>query len=415
MEMVKLKMRTIYKSFLSFIAFLIVVASTLGIAYLFYDKVLESASDIEVTGALSINYMDGKIIDVATEETIRFSITNSGDNVIYYNIGFLQVRGNGSYKLKYGDTIINEGELKSIDEISTDYVSIDIGETKVYSLEIYNNSDKNLKGILNIRNKEGKTITFADTILNNIPASESALTKVGDEIAIENEGLIKSFDDIGVSYYFRGNVINNYVSFANLTWRIVRINGDGTVRMVLDGVTDSLTTYYNENNGNFSYNNSTLESYLNSWFELNLTEYTDYIANTKFCNDINHDELYNYNSYVRIITNKIPTLNCLGNSFSSNIGAMTIDEVVLAGANTTNSNQSYYLYNPNIGSMWYTMTGAKGTENSINMFMVDENGKLLTTTNGNLYRNIRPVINLIKNTEVIGNGTIEEPYRILEK
>jgi len=413
--MVKLKMRTIYKSFLSFIAFLIIVASALGIAYLFYDKVIETDSDIEVTGSLSINYMDGKKIDVSTEETIRFSITNSGDKVIYYNIGFLQVRGNGTYKLKYGDTIINEGTLKSIDEISTDYVSIDIGETRVYSLEIYNDSDKNLKAILNIRDKEGKTITFADTILNNISSSESALTKVGDEVAVEDEGLIKSFDDIGVSYYFRGNVVNNYVSFANLTWRIVRINGDGTVRLVLDGVTDSLTTYYNENRENFSYNKSPMEDYLNSWYDLNLTEYTNYIANTKFCNDISHDELYNYNSYIRIITNKIPTLNCLGNSFSNNIGTLTIDEVILAGANTITSNQNYYLYNSNISSMWYTMTGAKGTDSSINMFMIDENGKVLTTTAGNLYRNVRPVINLIKNIEVEGNGTIEEPYKILEK
>jgi len=410
--MVKLKMRTIYKSFLSFIAFLIIVASALGIAYLFYDKVIETDSDIEVTGSLSINYMDGKKIDVSTEETIRFSITNSGDKVIYYNIGFLQVRGNGTYKLKYGDTIINEGTLKSIDEISTDYVSIDIGETRVYSLEIYNDSDKNLKAILNIRDKEGKTITFADTILNNISSSESALTKVGDEVAVEDEGLIKSFDDIGVSYYFRGNVVNNYVSFANLTWRIVRINGDGTVRLVLDGVTDSLTTYYNENRENFSYNKSPMEDYLNSWYDLNLTEYTNYIANTKFCNDISHDELYNYNSYIRIITNKIPTLNCLGNSFSNNIGTLTIDEVILAGANTITSNQNYYLYNSNISSMWYTMTGASGTDTSINMFMVDGNGGLKTNVAGNLYRNVRPVINLIKNIEMEGDGTKENPYHI---
>lgn len=35
-----------------------------------------------------------------------------------------------------------------------------------------------------------------------------------------------------VTYYFRGNVTNNYVSFAGKTWRIVRINEDGSVRLI---------------------------------------------------------------------------------------------------------------------------------------------------------------------------------------
>ena len=47
--------------------------------------------------------------------------------------------------------------------------------------------------------------------------------------------LCKAKDAYGDSYYYRGNVTNNYVKFAGFYWRIIRINGDGTVRVIYDG------------------------------------------------------------------------------------------------------------------------------------------------------------------------------------
>ena len=50
------------------------------------------------------------------------------------------------------------------------------------------------------------------------------------------DGYICSASDAyGTSYYYRGNVTNNYVKFADKYWRIIRINGDGTVRVIYDG------------------------------------------------------------------------------------------------------------------------------------------------------------------------------------
>ncbi len=40
-------------------------------------------------------------------------------------------------------------------------------------------------------------------------------------------------DEYGTSYYYRGAVKNNYVNFNRMCWRIVRIEGDGSVRMIL--------------------------------------------------------------------------------------------------------------------------------------------------------------------------------------
>ena len=139
-------------------------------------------------------------------------------------------------------------------------------------------------------------------------------------------------DDYGTSYYFRGNVTNNYVKFAGFYWRIIRINGDGSIRMiyagdadVIDGLSnkeevlangydDASTGYtqigtsaynssYNDNAyvgymygtpGSSSYgethsnnNDSVIKTKIDSWYEENIkdTEYEQYLSDTLFCND----------------------------------------------------------------------------------------------------------------------------------
>ena len=412
--LVKLKMKKRYKNSLSFLSILIFVIAILGLGYTFYDKVLKD-SDIEVNGALSINYINGKSFNIKNKETIKFSVSNASDKVNYYNIGFMKVRGEGSYKIMSDNKLVMEGALNSCDEVITDFVSIDTLETKEYTIEIINKGKNNLKGSLNIRPQVGVVKTFADTILENTKPADDALTKVGEEAALEDEGIIKSSDDLGVSYYFRGNVKNNYVSFANFTWRIVRINGDGTVRMILDDIISESANYKNDESESFLYQDSYINTALENWYQENLRNYTNNIATTNYCNDISHDDANNYLAYNRIMTNKIPTLNCLGNPFKNNIGILSIDEVILAGASPDNTNQNYYLYNPNIKDTWYTMTASSGVEKSVNIFVVDANGNIKTNISGSTYERVRPVINLIKNLEVTGNGTIDNPYKVIIK
>ena len=52
-------------------------------------------------------------------------------------------------------------------------------------------------------------------------------------------------DDYGTSYYYRGKITNNYVQYANMCWRIVRVTGDASIKLLLhnyNGLTDSNTT-----------------------------------------------------------------------------------------------------------------------------------------------------------------------------
>ena len=141
--------------------------------------------------------------------------------------------------------------------------------------------------------------------------------------------LVSTEDDYGTSYYFRGAVTNNYVEFANKCWRIVRITGDGSVKLILhnDNTTGAANPCSSVNNStnaafarysgsaynsvfNSSYNdnayvgfkygtvgasvyatthantnNSTILTNLETWYTNNLKDYADTIADTVWCND----------------------------------------------------------------------------------------------------------------------------------
>ena len=93
------------------------------------------------------------------------------------------------------------------------------------------------------------TLSDCMLVMNNHETSvESAKTNINSKgtpdfskTATTDEGLFMIEDDAGASYYYRGAVKNNYVSFAGYTWRIIRQNGDGSIRMIYSGKTTSDT------------------------------------------------------------------------------------------------------------------------------------------------------------------------------
>ena len=93
------------------------------------------------------------------------------------------------------------------------------------------------------------TLSDCMLVINNHEASvETAKTNINakgtpdfSKIATTDEGLYVAKDDEGASYYYRGAVKNNYVSFAGFIWRIIRRNGDGSIRLIYSGKTTSDT------------------------------------------------------------------------------------------------------------------------------------------------------------------------------
>jgi len=77
--------------------------------------------------------------------------------------------------------------------------------------------------------KKIDTTKFAvsETYYNNA-TDQTNLTK-------DENGLFVNADTEGITYFFRGAVDNNYFKFADDTWRILRINSDGSIRLIYDG------------------------------------------------------------------------------------------------------------------------------------------------------------------------------------
>ena len=411
-----------YKSALTFICLLIVVSISLGIAYLFYDKDVSESTIVLVDGNLSINYLDGNVIKNKEENyDMRFSVTNNSDEEVSYSINIEEVKNENEdiglvITNKTLNSVVCETELPKDEKSLVSSVQIASGETHNYIINVNNNASSVFSGILKINEEKTTITTFAQTILKNNAVSNTTLTNVGVAVAIEDEGLISDIDDAGSTYYFRGGVTDNYVSFADLTWRIVRINGDGTIKMILDTTIDTVQPFYsnNEDEEFYKYDYSSIKEYLESWYEFNLQNYDEYVAIDKYCNDFTttNDTDYVYNSYVRNVTNKIPTFNCLGKNVGAKIGLITVDEVIYAGGLYKENNTSFYLYNSKITGGWWTLTPGSGNATSMNPFIVNESGMINNDVVGTYNRGVRPVISLIKDIAVTGSGTSTDPYTL---
>lgn len=400
-------MRLRFKSSLAFIFIMIIACASIGVGYLFYNEVIDR-SNVVVDGDLTINFINGDKFDLNGNASIAFSVTNNSDEQKYYYIQLSDVYASDvSYELTSSDNLDVTDTLKS--DIIYNQVSINSNETINYTMNFTSNDTKNYSGVIKIGLKTNEENSFADVILTNNNISNASITPFGESATLD-EGLLESQDDLGVAYYFRGATLNNNVNFAGYNWKIVKINGDGSVKLVLDGIIDELSNYYSDSS---AFVDSTIKGVLDSWYNTYLSEYSSYIAYYKYCNDtVLESNNTNYIAYSRVITNKIPTFVCLGYSENEKIGLLTADEVMMAGG-SINTNKNFYLYNDEIETAYYTMTNARINNENVYPFIVETDGSINYSTNGTLVRGVRPVINIIKTAKVTGNGTEDDPYTII--
>ena len=135
--------------------------------------------------------------------------------------------------------------LKSIGLNANDSKSFDLRLWLDQETTIAQGLNKSWKGKIVVTITATSAPTFAEKILadNEVVAP---ITTPGKEISASDEALLAwATDDYGSAYYYRGNVQNNYVEYANMCWRIVRTTGDGAVKLVLynyNGLTPSNKT-----------------------------------------------------------------------------------------------------------------------------------------------------------------------------
>ena len=102
----------------------------------------------------------------------------------------------------------------------------------------YNNGFNTLSDCMLVMNNHEASVEEAKTAIKEKGTPDFSKIAPNDT---EEDGLYMAEDDEGESYYYRGAVRNNYVSFAGFLWRIIRRNGDGSIRMIYSGKSPSDT------------------------------------------------------------------------------------------------------------------------------------------------------------------------------
>ena len=303
------------------------------------------------------------------------------------------------------------------------------------------------------------------TILKNNPniSTRSSFSSIFTTSNNGNTIYKASGQDDKDTYYFAGNVTNNYVEFGGYYWRIVRINEDNSVRLIYAGTSATDTAAfintgqaYNSSSGNSAYvgymyslgqqygtnTNSSIKTVLDNWYINNLSGFDKYISKTAiYCNDrtvgsgswTSTGNAFYYAAYSRLVDGKSPTYIC-GNEndrFTAStstgngkltypIGLITADEVVYAGAVNETKNTSFYMAQNTVynATFWWTITPRYWNGIKSCVFYIggsSQTGSLFSPIINyvNSTYGVRPVISLKSCVQYnSGDGTASNPYTV---
>ena len=278
-------------------------------------------------------------------------------------------------------------------------------------------------------------------------------------------------------YYFAGNTTKNWVKFANLYWRIIRTNHDGSIRLLYVGTSHDTTggnigtSTFNTNSNSTKYvgykygedtsldtirNNttdSTIKTYIDTWYQNNLTNYTKYLSTSAvYCNDRSEGtgQTYNYTSspsskfnfapYYRMDYDTDgaaanPSYNCsdIRDAFSVDntsakldypVSLMTADEIAFAGGvayQTMSTPYAWFISNSagtKVSTSWWSLSPVRWYGSNARVWSWASDDACLDNgyvSGVNPARGVRPALSLKSCIKYsTGNGTYNEPYEIKE-
>ena len=283
--------------------------TNVGASKCFSIELANQANEINLTNAYPITDAEGRKLTPYT-----FTLKNTCSMAAKYNLNMEMLSGT-TLNSGYVAVLVNNNDIRLLSSYnaattvidgSTESRTLDIGllegnSSKDYSISLWIDEDVTLED--DILNKVFKSKIVVDAVATEESALDVAMEKIiasvdttgkcptmNDDGSVNVTGveatngyLCKAKDAYGDSYYYRGNVTNNYVKFGKWTndvpdvvygydseisdsfweydsmeacqnassynenctiinragkdmyWRIVRINGDGTVRVIYDG------------------------------------------------------------------------------------------------------------------------------------------------------------------------------------
>ena len=379
------------------------------------------------TFTLTVNvYADGKVV------TDNLDTTNTLDSITVSDCTLDPVFNSAT--TEYSCTVKNNISTVNVNATATSSKSKvrglgakDLVEGK-NTLPIRVIAEDGSEKIYNVNvTRKGGVISLKNEIMKNTVVTANPTLTTSSNNTSDVSGLYKSTaTNTGNStYYFRGNVNNNYVSFAGQTWRIVRINEDGTIRIVMqDGINSNANIAFNSNYNNYTYmyyTNSQAKTTLESWYQTNIGSKADLAKNVAvgnyYCEQAKagyRDGVTSGNATMTTYNKYTPDFKCSsdGNGkglVNASVGLLSYDEVVYAGGYYGQSNGNYYLNNPAIN--WWTMSPAGFSGSYSDVWRVSTSGSI-SVDDVNYTRTVRPVLILTADTLVTGDGTSSDPFVI---
>ena len=499
---------------------LLIIAGTLilmGTTYAYFTAIATSDEQTVQSGVLELTYLTGQ--DISLENVFpgeeqnsgvhQFAIENTGtlkatyymylDNITLKKGETNAQSGNLKWKLyKTNESYVEQEEIANGNfsdgnntiEMNTD-ITIEPSEKQYYILKIWlqetgalQNEDQGLifsGQVVATTEKKAVNKSLANLMKQEAVLDNIASTYVTSDTGIDFSQISSDTNGKGLYtlhgtesnpnpiMYYRGDVENNNVKFANFCWKIVRTTETGGVKLIYNGEpnesgqcmnttgtstrigTSTFNASSNDNAyvgymygtaGSSSYeethantNDSTIKGVIDSWYEENMTEYTNQLEDTVWCNDRSIDPtssgtgagttVTDYGADYRLHANKTPTLECVnendrftvseenGNgALTYPVALLTADEIAYAGGVYNKSNSSYYLYN---SDYFWSLSPVYFSGSVARVFYVHSPGSL--NSNGVNYANgVRPAVSLRPGVKVTseGDGTMENPYIVVE-
>ena len=502
---------------------IVAIVLALGIAYFLMNLTIKfSKTDEDIYQSITWTNDKNIITNMIMEDVENYnliSVTKINDYSVSFKFSDNNVGDNGIKKLVididkkmvcYGDY---EKEFDNALEVSEVEISIKDGYTsvKVPMISKYSDEDYGVKLFVEEGIKYLYDIVASNSVVDDI-ASDFVTSSTGVNFSTmssntNGKGVYTFASSVNNSYpiyYYRGAVENNNILFAGFCWKIVRTTETGGVKLIYNGISTNgicnntgtssqigTSSFNNINDGiveeayvGYMYgtlgastyedthkntNDSIVKIAIDTWYENNMTSYTNKLEDTIWCNDrtvvapsdiietgnkknieynrvflVKNPSLVVWNgievffgAYYRVISTQSPSLVCSqGNDkFTVDIangngklkypvGLITADEIMLAGGidlskKEIDTNINYYLYTGNdywAGSPSF-LSNVIGSVPYVGEYFVNSDGFLsdgfFEEYNVDEELGIRPVISLKSNTIVeSGDGTSKNPYVI---
>ena len=405
------------------------------------------------------------------EITLQVSNVNGTNNfAIEKNFDYDSSWTNNKRTLVSGATISSNGTLTTQNiSITGKYYNLTIPQTSI--------EGKAFTGKIYVTNHSCSTSEPAYITLLKAYGGKGSITELPESAfasvtTANDKGMYAKNDDYtettGMkSYYYRGAVDNNWVQFGkegdkDIYWRIIRINGDGSIRMIYSGTTAPTestkvvmtgegtqisTGAFNSSKNKAEYvgymyteglqhgngTSSDIKNTLENWYAGTTLKDNPLISQDQmFCNDrsvtsgtwsSSPTSILYYAPYTRLYgSTPKPQLKCPTESdkFTVNtsngngaltypVGLITADEVVMAGGKVGSDNSTYYLYTNK--SYWSGSPYSFHSGGFANEFFVNSSGRLNYDIVYFTY-GARPVVSLSSKAKLSGSGTYDDVYTV---